>query len=95
MPRSRYFRIEGIRSPGRVNVLINRNPMKFGEVKLFDLNDEQLWRIYKAGECPYIFLTEAGYKKYFPSKKIISNEKIINKGNPFKEPAKKTTIKSK
>lgn len=93
MPR--YFRIEGIRSPGRVNVLIKKDPPKFGEVKLFDLTDEQLWRIYQAGECPYIFLTEAGYKKYFPSKKIISNEKIINKKNPPKEPAKKTTVKTK
>jgi len=70
MAKSKYFNIEGIQKPGRCQIV------QFGIVKLFEADDEMLWKIYKQGFCQYLQLTAAGHKKYFPERKVIKTEAI-------------------
>lgn len=79
----KYFEITGIKPPGRVH-LIRR-----GEVRLYELSDEELYEIWKQKLCPYVKMTPAGYRKYFPSKKGIRNDTLKTQGST----AKKTTAK--
>ena len=44
---SRLFALNGIKSPGRVNL------MKFGTVNLEDLSDDDAIEVYKSG-CPFL-----------------------------------------
>lgn len=66
MPKKiKYFEITGIKPPGKVNIF------RIGTVKLHEANDDLLLKIYNSGNCHFVKLTAAGYKKYMPKKKTI------------------------
>ena len=95
MAKNKYFKVVGIQPPGRVDLL------KRGEVRLHELSDEQLYEIYKEGNCPFVKMTAEGFKKYYPSKKTIKPEPTSTKKEPESEKKKpgstqkKTTTKKK
>lgn len=78
----KYFKLKGIQPPGRVDL------KGHGEVALANISDELAEKLWKEG-LPYLELTDAGRKKFYPDEKPIQVKKVT----PGKTTAKKKTEK--
>jgi hypothetical protein len=79
---SKLFFLNGIASPGRVNLI------GLGTVNLEDLSDDKALELYKKG-CPYLAPTPEGFKILYPDAKPIQVSSIEKKVTSGKRRTKK------
>ena len=63
---ARYYRLDGLQSPGRVNVWLGG---RFQTVNIDDLNDDQMKELHENG-CPYVKRTPQFYTEIQGMKSI-------------------------
>lgn len=69
---SKLFYLNGIKSPGRVNL------KDLGDVNLEDISDEMALKLFNEG-CPFLVPSPEGFKVLYPDLKVISVEKLAPK----------------
>lgn len=79
---SKLFNLNGIKAPGRVNL------MKFGTINLEDISDDDAIELYKSG-CPFLVPVPEAIPILYPDQAPIKVEDIEIKEEKIPQPKKR------